>query len=268
MPAAAPHGHESWGVGDAYEHYMGRLSRPVAARFVTWLAVPPGERWLDVGCGTGALSETILSLAAPRELVGIDPAPGFVLHAESQLGSERARFDTGDAQALDAPHGSFDVAVSGLVINFVPRPERALAEMARVTRPGGVVALYLWDYAEGMQYLRRFWDAATALDPAAVALDEGRRFPICRPGPLEELVRGAGLRDVTCEAIEVATRFASFDDYWTPFLGGQGPAPGYVVSLSNLRRETLREWLRQRLPTSPDGSIALTARAWAVRGTR
>lgn len=268
IPAAESPGHERWGVGDAYERFMGRLSRPVAARFVDWLAIPSGARWLDVGCGTGALSETILSRAAPREVVGIDPSPGFVMHAESTLAGDHARFETGDAQALDAADGSFDVAVSGLALNFVPRPERALAEMARVTRPGGTVAVYLWDYADGMRYLREFWDAAVALDPAAVAFDEGRRFPICRPEPLERLARGAGLGDVAGRAIEIAARFADFDDYWGPFLGAQGPAPGYVASLDNARRIALRERLRERLPAAPDGSIALTARAWAVRGTR
>lgn len=266
MAAAVSPGHEHWGVGDAYERYMGRISRPVAVRFVTWLGRPAGERWLDVGCGTGALSETILGLASPRELLGIDPAPGFVMHAESQLGSDIARFDTGDAQAIPAADGAFDVAASGLVLNFVPRPELGLAEMARVTRPGGVVALYVWDYAEGMQYLRVFWDAAVALDPAALALDEGRRFPICRPEPLERLARDAGLGDVATSAIEVPLRFTGFDDYWTPFLGAQGPAPGYVASLDNEHRDALRERLRERLPAAADGSITLTARAWAVRG--
>ena len=255
-------------MGDAYERFMGRLSRPVASRFVAGLGIPPERRWLDVGCGTGALSETILSLAAPLELLGVDPAPGFVMHAESQLASDIARFEVGDAQALPAEDGAFDVAVSGLALNFVPRPERALAEMARVTRPGGVVALYVWDYAEGMQVLRVFWDEATALDPDALAVDEGRRFPICRPELLERLARAAGLSDVTVSAIETAPRFAGFDDYWTPFLGAQGPAPGYVASLDNRRREALRDRLRERLPAAPDGSITLTTRAWVVRGAR
>jgi len=261
-------GHERWGVGDAYERFMGRLGRPVAARFVTWLAVNDGARWLDVGCGTGALSETILALARPREVVGVDPSPGFVMHAESQLACDRARFDVGDAQALEAPDASFDATVSGLVLNFVPKPERAVAEMARVTRPGGTVAFYVWDYADAMQCLRVFWDAATSLDPGALAVDEGRRFPICRPEPLARLARGAGLADVIGLPIEVATRFASFDDYWGPFLGAQGPAPGYVASLDNRRRDALRDRIRERLPLGPDGSITLTARAWAVKGTR
>ena len=267
-PAAEPPRQDRWEAGHAYEAYIGRWSRLIAAEFVSGLAVPPGARWLDVGCGTGALSAAILELAAPREVVGIDPSAGFVAHAARHVASDRARFETGDAQSLAAPDGGFDAAVSGLVLNFVPAPERALSEMVRVTRPGGQVAFYVWDYADGMQYLRRFWDAAVALDPAASDLDEGRRFRICQPGPLERLASQAGLRDVACRPIDVATRFAGFDDYWTPFLGGQGPAPGYVASLDDVRRTVLRDRIRERLPVAADGSIELIARAWAVRGTR
>lgn len=267
-PAADPSGHDRWEAGDAYEAYIGRWSRRIAEGFVAWLAVPTGARWLDVGCGTGALAATILKLAAPREVLGIDPSPGFVAHAARHVSSDKARFETGDAQSLAAPDGSFDAAVSGLVLNFVPRPEQAVAEMARVTRVGGTVAFYVWDYAEGMEYLRRFWDAVVALDPAARDLDEGRRFPICQPEPLERLASEAGLRDVTSRPIDVPTRFAGFGDYWAPFLGGQGPAPGYVASLDDARRVALRERIHGGLPVREDGSIELTARAWAVRGTR
>ncbi|MGH7732020.1 MAG: class I SAM-dependent methyltransferase [Candidatus Eiseniibacteriota bacterium] len=265
-PATDPSRHERWEAGDAYEFYVGRWSRRVAAEFVPWLGVPPGARWLDVGCGSGALTETVLRLASPREALGIDPSPGFVAHAGRTVG--RARFEIGDARALAAADGSFDAVVSGLVLNFVPRPDRALAEMARVTRAGGVVAFYVWDYAGEMQCMRRFWDAATALDPGALDLDESRRFPICRPEPLERLAREAGLRDVVIRAIDARTRFASFDDYWDPFLGGQGPAPGYAVSLDEERGAALRARLLDRLPIAADGSIDLVARAWAARGTR
>jgi hypothetical protein len=156
--------------------------------------------------------------------------------------------------------------VSALVLNFVPRPDAALAEMRRVTRAGGWVGGYVWDYAEGMQLIRRFWDAATALDPAAAELDEARRFPLCRPEPLRALFATGGLSDVDVEEIVARTRFADFDDLWGPFLGGQGPAPGYCVALPPERRHALRERLRGTLPTASDGSITLTARAWAVRG--
>jgi SAM-dependent methyltransferase len=152
------------------------------------------------------------------------------------------------------------------VLNFVPDPPAALAELRRVTRPGGIVAGYVWDYADGMQLMRRFWDAAADLDPAARDLDEGLRFPLCRPAPLRALFAGAGLADVVVEEIVVPTVFADFDDYWTPFLGGTGPAPAYAVSLPEVDRAVLRESLRSGLPTEPDGSIHLTARAWSVRG--
>ena len=139
--------------------------------------------------------------------------------------------------------------------------------MARVARPDGRVAAYVWDYTGGMELIRRFWDAAAALDPAAADLDEGRRFPLCQPEPLAGLFRDAGLAEVAVRPIQVPTVFRDFDDYWTPFLGGQGPAPGYVLSLDGAGRAALREELATRLPAAADGSIALAARAWAVAGT-
>ena len=255
-----------WAIGEAYEPYVGRWSRAVARDFLAWLAVPPGARWLDVGCGTGALSATLLAGASPVSVTGIDASDGFVTYARAQVSDPRATFRQADAQTLPFPPASFDAAVSGLVLNFVPHPERAVAEMARVTRSGGTVAAYLWDYAGEMQLMRHFWDAAAALDPAAAALDEGRRFPLCRPEPLERLFTTAGLRDVAVRAIDVPTIFRDFDDYWAPFLGGQGPAPAYAMSLPEDRRAALRDHLRATLPTAADGSIPLIARAWAIRG--
>ncbi len=189
-------------------------------------------------------------------------------HARAHVADLRARFETGDAQDLAVPPASFDAAVSGLVLNFVPQPERMLAGMVRAVRPGGVVALYVWDYAGEMQLLHYFWEAAAALAPAASELDEGRRFPICQPQPLADLFRAAGLEQVETRAIDVPTVFRDFDDYWQPFLGGQGPAAGYALSLSDERRAALREHLRAALPAAVDGSIPLLARAWAARGRR
>jgi SAM-dependent methyltransferase len=257
-----------WAAGAAYEPYIGRWSRLVARELVAWLAVPPGRRWLDVGCGTGALSQTILAVAAPGGVKGIDASAGFVAFAREQVRDERAEFQVGDAQALPDPPASYDAAVSGLVLNFVPQPDRMVAEMARVARPGGVVAVYVWDYAGQMQLIRHFWDAAVALDPAARELDEGRRFPICHPDRLTELFRGAELAAVETRAIDVPTRFRDFDDYWSPFLGGQGPAPSYAMSLGEERRAALRERIRAALPAAADGSISLVARAWAARAVR
>jgi ubiquinone/menaquinone biosynthesis C-methylase UbiE len=152
-----------WAAGDLYEPYVGRWSRVVAAEFLARLGVPAGARWLDVGCGTGALSEAILDRCAPDAVLGVDPSEGFVSHARRQVQDARAEFRLGDAQALPVPDAFFNAVASGLVLNFVPDEPKAAAEMRRAVRPGGTVAAYVWDYAEGMQMMRRFWDAAVAL---------------------------------------------------------------------------------------------------------
>jgi SAM-dependent methyltransferase len=255
-----------WASGDAYEPYVGRWSRRVAGQFVAWLGIPKGRDWLDVGCGTGALCQVILDRASPRRVVGVDPSDGFVAYARHKVADARATFQFGDARQLPVADGCFDAAVAGLVINFVPDQAKAVHEMKRVTRHGGTVAAYVWDYAGEMQMMRRFWDAAVALDSGANALDEGRRFPVCNPEPLAGLFRDAGLDDVEVRPIDTPTVFEDFEDYWTPFLGGQAPAPGYCMSLSEDRRAALRERIRASLPFDGDGSIRLIARAWAVRG--
>jgi SAM-dependent methyltransferase len=259
---------DSWASGAAYEPYVGRWSRLVARDFLVWLSIPAGADWLDVGCGTGALSESIVDHAAPGTIVGIDASPEYVVFARKQVRDARVRFEVADAQELPFEPGSFDAVVSGLVLNFVLNPQQALKEMTRVARPGGTVAVYVWDYAGRMELMRHFWDAAVALDPDAAELDEGRRFPLCRPEPLEELFRRAGLSAVEIRAIDVPTVFRDFDDYWSPFLGGQGPAPGYALSLDKERRARLCERIRAGLERQADGSIHLIARAWAARGTR
>ena len=256
-----------WSSGDAYERYMGRWSRAVAAEFVAWLALPAGARCFDVGCGTGALSATLLAAGA-GELFGIDRSHGFLTTANARVGASNARFAVGNAQALPVRDGRFDAAASALVLNFVPHPERMLAEMMRVVRPAGVVGVYVWDYAGGMQLIRSFWDAAVSLDPAAAALVEALKFSICTHAALGEAFQSAGFQEVEVRAIDVPAVFRNFEDYWEPFLSGQGPAPGYCVSLPEDRRVALREKLRQTLPVALDGTIPLTIRAWAARGAR
>ena len=255
-----------WAAGDLYEPYVGRWSRLVAGEFLKWLAVSPHKDWLDVGCGTGALTQSILDHGNPKSVKGIDPSPGFIEYAKARVTSGRASFEVGDAQSLPIDTASCDAAVAGLVLNFVPQPPRAAAELARVVRPGGVVAAYVWDYAGKMELMRYFWDAAVALNPAAHELDEGRRFPICQPEPLTELFAQSGLHDVEVRSIDAPTHFRDFDDYWSPFLGGQAPAPGYAMSLNEERRGELRDRIRSTLPVAKDGAIRLIARAWAVRG--
>jgi SAM-dependent methyltransferase len=257
---------ERWVAGERYEPYVGRWSRLVAREFLAWLAVPPDQDWLDVGCGTGALTETILRQARPRSVTGIDASPTFVQYARAHIVDARATFATGDARTLPVMDAQVDAAVCGLVLNFVPQPETALADMRRAVRPSGVVAAYVWDYAGQMEMMRYFWDAAVALDHAAAAQDEGRRFGVCRSDALSALWTGAGLEDVQVRPIVVPTRFKNFDDYWTPFLGGQGTAPTYAMSLSEAARGELRDRIRAELPVGQDGAIELQARAWAVRG--
>lgn len=257
---------ERWSERDAYEAYMGRWSRRVAPLFLRWLTAPAGRRWIDVGCGTGALSGAVLAAAAPTEVIGVDSSAAFVTAAADRVGDPRARFRVGDAIALPLADGEFDLAVSGLALNFVPDPRLAVAEMARVTAPGGTVAAYVWDYGDGMEMLRHFWASAAEIDPTAP--DELDRFAaVCRPDPLRTLWTAAGLQGVTVDAVSTQTTFTGFDDFWTPFLGGQGPAPGFVARLDPTDRNRLRDLLRSRLPAAPDGSIRLTARAWTVRGT-
>ena len=259
---------DRWDRGAPLERYVGRWSRLVARQFLAWLDVPAGRRWLDLGCGPGALARTILERAAPRAVDGVDRSEGYVAYAREHVRDPRARFEVSDAQALPPPVEPYDAAVSGLLLNFLPRPELAVEGLARAVRPGGVVGSYVWDYAGRMELMRHFWGAAGALDPSARDLDEGGRFPLCHPEPLARLFQGAGLDGVATRAIDIPTFFTDFDDYWSPFLGGQGPAPGYAMALDEERRGALRERIRAGLPIGPDGSIHLIARAWAVRGVR
>jgi SAM-dependent methyltransferase len=259
--------HDGWQAGDRYESYMGRWSRQLAPRFLDWLGASPGLDWLDVGCGTGALSAAILAQCDPASLIGIDPSEDFVATSRAMLPDPRAQFATGDASALAMESASRDVVLSALVLNFIPDRPKALAEMKRVARPGGTVGFYVWDYpGGGLEFVHAFWNAATALDPAARDLTEDRRFAFCTRDALMELARDAGLMQVQSAPIEVATVFCDFDDYWRPFTLGTGPAPGYCASLSPEARQRLHDALSGTLPRRADGSIGFSARAWAIKG--
>ena len=253
--------------GDPYEGFMGRWSREVAPLLVAFAGVRDGHAVLDVGSGTGALSAAVAAAAPSSPIVGIDPAASYVAHARTRHPAERIQFEVGDAQQLRFADGSFDRTLSLLVLNFIPDRSRALDEMMRVTRALGIVASAVWDYGEGMEMLRIFWDEAVAISPEADARDE-RHMPLCRKGELEELWRAHRLRDVSEEALTIRMRFSSFDDYWSPFLAKQGPAGAYVAALDAGTREQLRLCLRRRLlGDGPDRPIVLEGRAWAVRGT-
>jgi SAM-dependent methyltransferase len=257
---------ETWASGEAYEHYIGRWSRKVAEQFLAWLQVSSGQTWGDVGCGSGALVDSILAECDPNVVIAIDRSEGFIAEARRRIYDHRVRFDVGDATVLPWPSGSCDVTVSGLVLNFVSDAGRMAKEMARVTRPGGRVAAYVWDYAQGMQMMQHFWDAAVELDPADAKLDEAKRFPLCQPEPLKLLFQEAGLTSISVRPIDIPTIFRDFDDYWLPFLGKQGAAPTYLASVDDETRERIRALLQSRLAPGADGTITMAARAWAVQG--
>jgi SAM-dependent methyltransferase len=259
--------HDAWHAGANYDIYMGRWSRKVAPRFLDWLNPSDHLDWLEIGCGTGALSGTIMARCNPASFTGVEPSAGFLQQARTNVTDERAQFLVGDAQALPVASHAKDMIVSGLVLNFVPDKEKALTEMKRVARRGATVAFYVWDYpGGGMEFMRAFWRAAIALDPNVRDLAEDRRFPFCTPDALTGLAAANGLTSVDCTAIEVPTVFKDFDDFWQPFTLGAGPAPGYCMSLDRDHRERLKERLSQSLTRTYDGSIPLKARAWALRG--
>jgi SAM-dependent methyltransferase len=258
--------HDGWQSGDSYEAYMGRWSRPIAARFLDWLELPDGLDWLEVGCGTGALSSAIVAQCDPRSLIAIDPSDGFLTKARQQVDDPRVEFKVADAETLPLAAASRDVVVSGLVLNFVPDRLKALCEMKRVTRPGGTVGFYVWDYpGGGVEFMRAFWKAATSLDSGARDLTEDRRFPFCTPDGLKAVAEEAGLMPVDWTGIESPSVFRDFDDYWQPFTLGAGPAPGYCASLDPDARQRLKDRLSASLPRSKDGAIALGTRAWAFK---
>ncbi|AUX26890.1 methyltransferase [Sorangium cellulosum] len=252
-----------WADAEAYEPYIGRWSRPVARQLVEWVGVH-GE-WLDVGCGTGAVSEAIVEWSPGSRVVALDRSEGYIAYATRLLAGRPVRFVHGDALEIAFDDDRFDAVASGLVLNFLSDAPRAVAGMARVARRGGALAAYVWDYAGGMGFLRAFWDVAHEIDPTAVSLDEARRSPLCAPQPLAELFRSAGLHEVSTRAIEVETHFASFDDLWRPFLGGQGTVGSFVMRLPEAQRNEIRDRLWRKVGK---GRIELRARAWAVKGLK
>ena len=252
----------------AYERFMGRWSRLLAPDFVDFAEIPDAVRVIDVGSGTGSLAFEIARKRQRARVTGIDPSKEYIDYAGSiNPFPGRMEFQTGDAQDLNLPSASFDAALSLLVFNFIPNAAKALAELRRVTSPGGHISAATWDYGEGMRMLRVFWDAAASVDPAAQKRDE-KHMPLCRAGELQSLWASAGLVDVRELPLTITMRFENFADYWDPFLLGQGPAGAYLRGVDPDRRQAQRREVRTRLRiTSDDSPFDLPARAWVVRGT-
>lgn len=256
--------HDTWTLSESYETYMGRWSRQIAGEFVAWLAAPLDRDWLEIGCGTGALTEAVLAQASLRSLLATDLSDEFLRDTASRITDPRVTFRTAGAETLPARADSVDVAVSGLVLNFLYDRRTALREARRVLRSGGLLGFYVWDYpGGGMRMLSAFWRAAIACDPAAIDLGEQRRFPFCTRHDLTALCLEVGFAGVEVSALETRTEFADFEELWHPFTLGAGPAPGYVRSLDPERREALR--LAFAAEVGANGPIILPARAWAVR---
>jgi len=259
---------DKWTSGADYDRWMGRWSRLLAAEFLSWLNLPPNLRWLDVCCGSGVLTEAIVERFAPARVVGVDASPQQVEFARTHRIAPSVSFQVGDAMALPFKEASFDAIVCGLGLNYLPDPKTALQGMRRVAVPDGVIATYVWDYAEGTRFLREFWDAATTVDPEASAYDQAHRFGLCNPESLRNLLESANLKGVKVQALHIVTRFTSFDDFWQPLLAGQGSAPNYLESRDELTRVAIRDRLRDALAADEAGVIELPARAWAVSGWR
>ncbi len=257
---------DNWAAGSTYEHFMGRWSRQLAHEYVHWLDCDAGLRWLDLGCGTGALTSAICQDAQPDAVVACDPSAPFIEFARQHVHDQRASFVLAGASNFPIQTGGYDVAASLLALNFFPDPAAAVKRMTSTAAPGGTITACVWDYSSGMQFLRYFWDAAIDVEPRAVELDEGRRFPICNPDNLMILFAASALVDVRCEPLEIVTVFSNMEDYWAPLLGGTGPAPAFLNSLSPDKRQQLHARLEAALPRTANGEFRLRARAWAVRG--
>ena len=256
---------EQWTSGGDYDRWMGRWSRLLAHEFLHWLNLPPGLRWIDVCCGSGILSEVIAEFNSPASVAGVDISREQIDFARRHRVRNNITFETADAMALHFAPASFDVAVCGLGLNYLPDPRKGLEQFTTIIKPGGTVAIYVWDYERGARFLREFWNAAVAVDPDATAFDQARRFPLCTPDGLRTLFAQTNLTDFAIDALNIVTGFSNFDDYWEPLLSGQGSAPNYLARCDSHTIGSIRERLSATLPVNASGTIELPARAWAVR---
>jgi SAM-dependent methyltransferase len=256
--------HDSWNSSESYEFFMGRWSKLVASRFLKWLDAPNNLSWLDLGCGTGALSEAIYIHCEPKSVTGVDPSADFLEKAKEKL--NKGEFIVGTSTHIPRGNESIERLVSGLALNFFHEIDNSFSEMKRVLKQDGEIGAYVWDYSDRMDFLRLFWDAAGRIDQKSRNLDEGVRFPICTSANLINAFQNAGLSNIKTTNLDIETYFSDFEDFWRPFLGGQGPAPGYLASLDSEHQKVLKNNIKERIRFESDGSFKLLGRAIAIKG--
>ncbi|MDQ3691546.1 MAG: class I SAM-dependent methyltransferase [Chloroflexota bacterium] len=245
-------------AAEAYDRFMGRYSRLLSPQLADFAGVRQGQRAVDVGCGPGALTTELVSRLGAASVTAVDPSAPFVEAAGAR--HPGVKVFRASAEELPFADGAFDVSLAQLVVHFMSDPVAGLAEMRRVTRPGGVIAACVWDLAGGRAPLSPFWKAARGLDPQVA--DESQ-LAGAREGHLTELFQAAGICEIEATALEVSLEHASFEEWWEPYTGGVGPAGAYVASLSPDQQAKLRDRCRAVLPAEP---FVLTSRAWAARG--
>jgi len=258
---------DHWNNAKAYDRFMGRWSRQLAPKFIDWLGVPSNSAWLEIGCGTGALTSAICEKTNPVSVVALDTAPEFVDYCSKHLAYASLRVIQGTMDSLPLRKGGYDAVVSSLVLNFLPNTVESLKKMKSVCSSRGFIAACVWDYSKGMEFLRLFWDAAGSVDPNAASLDEGVRFPLCNPDALKAAFQKAGLNNIEVDSIAIPTLFSNFDDYWSSLSEGTGPAPSYVATLSPAKREALVSCLKSMTGSGENSPIKLQASAWAIKAT-
>jgi len=258
---------DHWDNATAYDRFMGRWSRQLAPKFVDWLRVPSGRAWLEIGCGTGALTSAICEKTDPLSVVAVDTAPEFVDYCSKHLSHANLRVVQGTLDSYPSRKEGYSAVVSSLVLNFLPDPIESLKKMKLACSSGGCVAACVWDYSKGMEFLRLFWDAAVAVDPKASAFDEGARFPLCHPEALRSAFHNAGLEEIEITSLAIPTIFDSFHEFWSSLSEGTGPAPSYAATLSASKRKALASSLKALTRSKNNSPIELQAKAWAIKAT-
>ena len=258
----------NWSSKLLYDNFMGKWSRLIAQKFLLWLRETNNvntKSWLDVGCGTGALTYEIANNFSPSHILGLDPSPEYLPNNTMQ---DIIEFMVGNSSQIPVNGEIYDYVVSGLALNFMDDKAASIGEMKRVLKHTGCLALYVWDYSGQMEFLRIFWDAAGEIKPEAKKLDEGVQFPVCKKPALIKLFTESQLKEIKLTELIIDTKFKDIEDYWKPFLGGQGPAGSFLISLNESDRKLIKYKIMKHLGISKDEPINLKARAYAIQGKK